>query len=44
VTFEDCDLFVASLQGGSGTADLNNDGFLTFEDFDAFVAAFAQGC
>ncbi len=25
-------------------ADINGDGFLTFEDFDAFVAAFEAGC
>ncbi|MDX2118549.1 MAG: FG-GAP-like repeat-containing protein [Planctomycetota bacterium] len=26
------------------SADFNGDGFITFEDFDAFVAAFEQGC
>lgn len=25
-------------------ADFNGDGFITFEDFDAFVAAFEEGC
>jgi hypothetical protein len=25
-------------------ADFNDDGFITFEDFDAFVAAFEEGC
>jgi hypothetical protein len=25
-------------------ADFNKDGFITFEDFDAFVAAFEAGC
>jgi len=25
-------------------ADFNDDGFINFEDFDAFVAAFEQGC
>ncbi len=25
-------------------ADFNNDGFINFEDFDAFVVAFEQGC
>jgi hypothetical protein len=26
------------------SADFNGDGFITFEDFDAFVAAFEAGC
>ncbi|MDX2118548.1 MAG: FG-GAP-like repeat-containing protein [Planctomycetota bacterium] len=26
------------------SADFNGDGFITFEDFDAFIAAFEQGC
>jgi hypothetical protein len=25
-------------------ADFNKDGFITFEDFDAFIAAFEDGC
>jgi hypothetical protein len=29
---------------GQCEADFNGDGFITFEDFDEFVAAFEQGC
>lgn len=31
-------------ESGADAADYNVDGFLTFEDFDQFVADFEAGC
>jgi len=36
--------FIDAFERGLPDADVNDDGFLTFEDFDAFIEAYTAGC